>query len=40
MDTHAPMYPSLAKTILVVDDDPSTRLICAKTLVRKAVQNP
>lgn len=26
------MYPSLAKTILVVDDDPSTRLICVKTL--------
>ena len=32
MDNHAPMYPSLAKTILVVDDDPSMRLICVKTL--------
>ena len=32
MDTEVPMSPSLAKTILVVDDDPSTRLICAKTL--------
>jgi CheY-like chemotaxis protein len=35
MDTQAPMYPSLAKTILVVDDDPSMRLICAKTLRAK-----
>jgi len=26
------MPPSLAKTILVVDDDPSMRLICVKTL--------
>ena len=32
MDTHAPMHPSLAKTILVVDDDPSTRLICVQAL--------
>lgn len=32
MDTQAPTRPSLAKTILVVDDDPSMRLICAKTL--------
>ena len=32
MDTQAPMHPSLSKTILVVDDDPSMRLICAKTL--------
>jgi CheY-like chemotaxis protein len=32
MDTEAPIHPSLAKTILVVDDDPSMRLICAKTL--------
>jgi CheY-like chemotaxis protein len=32
MDTQAPMHPSLAKTILVVDDDPSMRLICVKTL--------
>lgn len=32
MDTQAPIRPSLAKTILVVDDDPSMRLICAKTL--------
>lgn len=32
MDNHAPMHPSLAKTILVVDDDPSMRLICVKTL--------
>ncbi len=32
MDTQAPMHSSRAKTILVVDDDPSTRLICAKTL--------
>lgn len=32
MDNHTPMHPSHAKTILVVDDDPSTRLICTKTL--------
>jgi CheY-like chemotaxis protein len=32
MDAEVPMSPSLAKTVLVVDDDPSTRLICAKTL--------
>jgi CheY-like chemotaxis protein len=32
MDTPAPMRSSLAKTILVVDDDPSTMLICVKTL--------
>ena len=35
MDTQAPMDASLAKTILVVDDDPSMRLICAKTLRAK-----
>jgi DNA-binding NtrC family response regulator len=32
MDTQAPIRPSLAKTILVVDDDPSTMLICVKAL--------
>ena len=32
MNTQAPIGLSLAKTILVVDDDPSMRLICAKTL--------
>jgi CheY-like chemotaxis protein len=32
MDTPAPTHPSPAKTILVVDDDPSMRLICTKTL--------
>ena len=32
MDTGTPISPSPAKTILVVDDDPSTRLICVKTL--------
>ncbi len=32
MDKQTPMQPSLAKTILVVDDDPSMRLICVKTL--------
>lgn len=32
MEKQAPMRPSQAKTILVVDDDPSTRLICIKTL--------
>ena len=32
MDTQPPMLPSFAKTILVVDDDPSMRLICVKTL--------
>jgi len=35
MDTPAPIHPSLAKTILVVVDDPSMRLICAKTLRAK-----
>jgi len=35
MDTPAPTHPSPAKTILVVDDDPSMRLICAKTLRAK-----
>jgi len=35
MDTPAPIHPFLAKTILVVDDDPSMRLICAKTLRAK-----
>ena len=29
------MHPSLSKTILVVDDDPSMRLICVKTLRAK-----
>ena len=32
METHAPISSSDAKTILVVDDDPSMMLICAKTL--------
>lgn len=32
MDTETPKSPSLAKTILIVDDDPSMRLICVKTL--------
>ena len=32
MDTEAPMSPSAENTILVVDDDPSTRLICIKKL--------
>ena len=32
MDTQGPMHPSLAKTILVVVDDPSMWLICVKTL--------
>lgn len=32
MNTEAPMSPSLAKTLLIVDDDPSTRLICVKKL--------
>jgi CheY-like chemotaxis protein len=32
MTTEAPLRPSIAKTILVVDDDPSMRLICVKTL--------
>lgn len=35
MGTQAPTPPSLAKTILVVDDDPSMRLICTKTLRAK-----
>ncbi len=32
MDTQPPKETSFGKTILVVDDDPSMRLICAKTL--------
>jgi CheY-like chemotaxis protein len=32
MDTETPKSPSPAKTILVVDDDPSMRLICVTTL--------
>ena len=32
MDTQSQTHPSLAKTVLVVDDDPSMRLICVKTL--------
>jgi two-component system cell cycle sensor histidine kinase/response regulator CckA len=32
MDTHAPLSSAGTKTILVVDDDPSTMLICVKTL--------
>ena len=32
MDTPAPVASSNAKTILVVDDDPTTRLICVRTL--------
>jgi CheY-like chemotaxis protein len=32
MDTQSPKDLSFGKTILVVDDDPSMRLICAKTL--------
>ena len=32
MDKHPHMPPSTSKTILVVDDDPSMRLICVKTL--------
>lgn len=32
MEIQAPAPPSLGKTILVVDDDPSMRLICVKTL--------
>jgi DNA-binding NtrC family response regulator len=35
MDTDTPISPSPATTILVVDDDPSTRLICVKTLRAK-----
>jgi len=35
MGTPAPTHPSPAKTILVVDDDPSMLLICAKTLRTK-----
>jgi DNA-binding NtrC family response regulator len=35
MNTETPIFPSPAKTILVVDDDPSTRLICVKTLREK-----
>jgi len=33
MGTEAPMRPSTTKTILVVDDDPSIRLICVRTLL-------
>ena len=32
MDSQTPLHSTPAKTILVVDDDPSMRLICAKTL--------
>lgn len=32
MDTQPPKETSFGKTILVVDDDPSMRLICVKTL--------
>ena len=32
MGTEAQMRPSIAKTILVVDDDPSRRVICVRTL--------
>jgi two-component system cell cycle sensor histidine kinase/response regulator CckA len=32
MDTHAPLSSAGTQTILVVDDDPSTMLICVKTL--------
>lgn len=32
MDTHEPLSSSDTKTILVVEDDPSTMLICVKTL--------
>jgi CheY-like chemotaxis protein len=32
MDTQPSRHPPLEKTILVVDDDPSMRLICVKTL--------
>ena len=32
MGTEAPMLLSRVKTIMVVDDDPSMRLICVKTL--------
>ena len=32
MDTEAPISPSSTKTILVDDDNPSTRLICVKKL--------
>ena len=32
MDTEAPISPSSPKTILVDDDNPSTRLICVKKL--------
>jgi CheY-like chemotaxis protein len=32
MDAHSPVSSSDTKTILVIDDDPSTRLICVKTL--------
>jgi len=32
MDAEVSTRPSIAKTILVVDDDPSMRLICVKTL--------
>jgi CheY-like chemotaxis protein len=35
MDIQASMHSSLPKTILVVDDDPSMRLICVKTLRAK-----
>lgn len=32
MGTEAQLRPSIAKTILVVDDDPSMRVICVRTL--------
>jgi CheY-like chemotaxis protein len=35
MDIQTEAHPSLGKTILVVDDDPSMRLICVKTLRAK-----
>ena len=38
MTTEAPLRPSIAKTILVVDDDPSMRLICVKTLRAEGVR--
>ncbi|MDP1949034.1 MAG: response regulator [Nitrospirota bacterium] len=32
MEKQTPVPPTLTKTILIVDDDPSMRLICVKTL--------
>src|SRR5512141_324349 len=37
MATHSPISSSDTKTILVIDDDPSTRLICVKTLRAEGV---